>query len=102
MNRLVGCDKCHGTRPHRGADGEVVRIPAHKRDCPEMSFTSGRRRDDPGPSAPLRPCDPDRKFPLHQESPIGEEMARIFSGLAEKRLQAYIAEQRALHAADPR
>jgi hypothetical protein len=73
----------------------------HRPDCPEMSFPSGRRRDDPGPSTPLRPCNPGRQFPLRQESPLSEEMAHIFAGAAERNLRAHMAEmerQRAIEA----
>lgn len=66
----------------------------HQRNCPEMSFASGRRRDDPGPSAPLPPLNPDLKLPLHQESPLSEAMAKIFSGQTEANIKAHLEARR--------
>lgn len=69
----------------------------HRRDCPEMSFPSGRRRDDPGSMPSLRACKPDRVLPLHQEGPIAEEMAGIFRGVSEGAIAAYVTENRRAH-----
>lgn len=71
------CEKCGGER--------------HARNCPEMSFPSGQRRDDPtGVGLPPK-LDPSRKFPPHAESPLSEEMAKIFAGSTEKMIERHIA-----------
>lgn len=67
----------------------------HRPDCPEMSFPSGRRRDDPGPSAPLKPVEPSRRLPLHFESPLSEELARIFAGSTERMIERHVKAMRA-------
>jgi hypothetical protein len=81
---------------------------AHPPDCPQMSFPSGRRRDDPAPGAvllpalkPLNPPPPGERAEIAHPggwSPISEQMSKIFAGLAEAKIERHIAEQRRLQA----
>lgn len=74
MARQKTCPRCFGER--------------HEPNCPEMSFPSGLRRDDPGsePGWPP-PYNPARaaEIPASSESPLTLELSRIFAGV-ERRL----------------
>jgi hypothetical protein len=93
MSRRNSCDHCRVTQDGTGQFH-------HQRDCPEMSFPSGRRRDDPGPMPPIPPLRRDeRGDPIFANpgglSPVTLEFAQIFGGLAEAKIARYVAEHRA-------